>query len=79
MMIEALNMTAPAAALTGLYATVALLLLSMHLKSGWSWPIKASAIVLTLPATLGTFFAIQARSAGRAKAISPNSFSFMPP
>ncbi len=61
MTIEVLDMTAPAVALTVLYATVALLLLSMQLKSGWSWPIKASAIGLALPATLGTFLAIQAQ------------------
>lgn len=54
-------MTMPALALTGLYGGIALLLLSLHLKSTWRWPVKSGAIGLTLPATIGAFLTIEAQ------------------
>jgi hypothetical protein len=74
MTIEVLDMTEPAAVLTGLYAAVALLLLSMHLKSGWSWPVKASAIGLALPATFATFLAIEAQLGWPSRGVLPERF-----
>lgn len=56
-----MGMTAPALALTGLYAALVLMLLSLHLKSGWSWSVKSLAIGLALPATVGAFHAVQAQ------------------
>lgn len=56
-----MNMSAPVLVLTGLYAAIALLLLSLHLRSAWSWPVKSAAISLALPASITAFLAIQAQ------------------
>ncbi len=61
MMAGILDLDAPALALTGLYAAITLLLLSLHLRSGWSWPVKSAAIGLALPASIGAFLAVQAQ------------------
>ncbi|MEZ5931278.1 MAG: hypothetical protein R3F54_04905 [Alphaproteobacteria bacterium] len=61
MMVDAMAMTTPAASLTGLYAALALLLLSLQLKSAWSWRVKAAVIALALPAVIGVYLAIQAQ------------------
>ncbi|MDH3658636.1 MAG: hypothetical protein OEU92_01195 [Alphaproteobacteria bacterium] len=61
MTADLLGMSAPALALTGLYAALAFLLLSLNLKSAWSWPVKTLATGLALPATLGAFLTIQAQ------------------
>jgi hypothetical protein len=74
MTIEIMDMTAPAAVLTGLYATIVLLLLSLQLKSRWRWPIKALAIGLALPAMLGTFLAVQAQLGWPSRHSLPEQF-----
>lgn len=63
-----------ASTLTGLYAALALLLLSLHLKSMWPWPIKASAIALALPASIGTFVAVEAEIGWPSAAGLPERF-----
>lgn len=60
-LLDALGITMPVVALTGLYAALAFLLLGLHLKSAWSWPAKTAVIGLALPATIGAFWAIQAQ------------------
>ncbi len=65
---------APALALGGLYALLALLLLGLHLKSGWRWRVKTAAIMLALPASLGTFLAIEAQTGWPSDAPLPERF-----
>ncbi|MGI9421164.1 MAG: hypothetical protein ACR2RA_25340 [Geminicoccaceae bacterium] len=61
MTVGSIAVSTPALALTGLYAALALLLLSLHLKSGWSWWVKSAAMALAVPATAGAFAAIHAQ------------------
>lgn len=56
-----LDMSAPTVALSGLYGALAFLLLSLQLRSAWPWPVKSAAIGLSLPATVGAFWAIEAQ------------------
>lgn len=65
---------APALALAGLYAVLVLLLLSLHLRSGWRWPVKSAAIGLALPATIGAFVTIQAQLGWPSPAGMPTNF-----
>jgi hypothetical protein len=44
----------------GVYAVVAILLLSLNVFSLWRWPIKASAIVVTSGLFIGSYLAIDA-------------------
>jgi len=69
-----MDVTAPAVALAGLYLAVIFLLLSLHLKSAWSWPIKSGAIGLALPATIGAFLTIQAQLGWPSQATLPSTF-----
>lgn len=52
-------MTAAIIGLTTVYAALALLLLSLHLRSSWAWPVKAFAIGAVLPAFAGTFMVLE--------------------
>lgn len=70
----AFGITMPAVALTGLYAALAFLLLGLHLKSAWSWPVKTAAIGLALPATVGAFLVIQAQLGWPSQASLPARF-----
>lgn len=74
MTLGALALSAPAAALTGLYAAIALLLLSLQLKSAWRWPVKSAAIVLALPATIAAFLTLQAQLGWPIRSSLPASF-----
>lgn len=56
-----LGAAAPAAALTGIFAALALLLLSLNLRSNWSWAVKSTVIALALPTTAYIHLAIQAQ------------------
>ncbi|MGI9487148.1 MAG: hypothetical protein ACR2RF_14975 [Geminicoccaceae bacterium] len=56
-----LNMSTPALALAGLYMGIVLLLLGLHLRSGWPWPVKSAAIGLALPTGVGAFLALEAQ------------------
>ena len=53
-------MNGPVISLTIAYALLALLLLSLNLKSAWPWPIKAVAIITAVPLFVVTFFSLQA-------------------
>lgn len=55
------DMSTPALALSGLYVGIMLLLLGLHLRSAWSWPVKSAAIGLALPAGIGAFLAVEAQ------------------
>jgi|GEM_PF-884993 len=74
MMVGPLDVTAPALALTGLYGVLVLLLLSLHLRSAWRWPVKSAAIGLAIPATIGAFLTIQAQLGWPSRASMPASF-----
>ena len=69
-----INVTAPALALTGLYAALVMLLLSLHLKSAWRWPVKSAAIGLALPASIGAFVTIEAQLGWPSHAGMPANF-----
>lgn len=71
---ETMVMTMPALALTGLYGGIALLLLSLHLKSTWRWPVKSVAIGLALPATIGAFLTIEAQLGWPSRGDMPANF-----
>ncbi|MGI9509937.1 MAG: hypothetical protein ACR2QJ_11400 [Geminicoccaceae bacterium] len=70
----AYELIAPPLVLSGLYTSLAFLLLGLQLRSGWSWPMKTAAICLTLPATIGTFLAIQAHLGWPSDASLPPRF-----
>ena len=53
-------MNGPVILLTTAYVLLCLLLLSLNLKSSWPWPIKAVAIITTVPLLVLTFAALQA-------------------
>ncbi|MGI9452050.1 MAG: hypothetical protein ACR2QH_15625 [Geminicoccaceae bacterium] len=53
-------MNGPVISLTIAYALLALLLLSLNLKSAWPWPVKAAAIITAVPLFVVTFFSLQA-------------------
>ena len=69
-----MDMNAPALILAGCYAAIILLLLSLHLRSGWSWSVKTAAIGLTLPAGVGAFLAIQAQLGWPSRNALPSEF-----
>ncbi|MEM7042531.1 MAG: hypothetical protein AAF543_06950 [Pseudomonadota bacterium] len=71
---QALGMSAPAATLAGLYAAIALLLLSLHLRSHWPWTVKSTVIGLALPAAVGTFLAIEAQLGWPSRTPLPSQF-----
>ena len=64
----------PAMVLTGLYAALALLLLSLQLRTTWPWPLKSSVIALSLPATVGSFLAIEAQLGWPSPTALPDRF-----
>lgn len=53
-------MNGPVICLTVAYAFLGLMLLSLHLKSAWSWPVKAIAIITAVPLFFVTFASLQA-------------------
>lgn len=73
-MIADLPFAMPALAMTGLYAFIGLLLMALNLKRIWPWPVKASAIALTLPATVGTFLTVEAQIGWPSDASLPHAF-----
>ncbi|MGI9436129.1 MAG: hypothetical protein ACR2Q4_15090 [Geminicoccaceae bacterium] len=67
-------MTGAIVGLTIAYGMIGLLLLSLHLKSLWSWPVKASAIGAALPMFAGTFIALQALMGWPSDGVLPARF-----
>lgn len=68
-------MTTGIVGLLAAYAVLALLLLSLNLRSGWRWPIKATAIALTSAFFVAGFLALQAMLGWPTGAEPPSSFS----
>lgn len=67
-------MTSAVIGLTMAYGVVGLLLLSLHLKSMWSWPVKAGAIGTSLPMFAGTFVALHALMGWPSETVLPAKF-----
>jgi hypothetical protein len=61
-------------ALTLAYVSLAVLLLSLNLRSRWSWPVKAAAIVVTGGFYLLTYFAWHGLSGWPATTVPPEDF-----
>jgi hypothetical protein len=64
----------PALVIGGLSALLSLALLVLLLRHVWSWPAKASAIVVALPATIGTYLAVEAQTGWPSAAPLPHQF-----
>jgi hypothetical protein len=67
-------MTAAVVALVASYAVLALLLLSLNLKSAWRWQVKASVICVTAGFFVITFLAVQAMMGSPTEAVLPARF-----
>lgn len=67
-------MTVWIVALTLAYVAIAVLLLSLNLRSAWAWPVKAGAIAVTGVFYLSTYFAWHELSGWPAPAWPPDSF-----
>ena len=68
------DMMDPAMLLSGVYAALALLLISLNLKSAWRWQIKVLATGLALPTSLGAFLSTQALLGWPSEAALPRDF-----
>jgi hypothetical protein len=67
-------MTAGVVALVASYVVLALLLLSLNLKSAWRWQVKASAICVTAGFFVITFLAVQVMMGSPTEAVLPARF-----
>jgi hypothetical protein len=67
-------MTAGVVALIASYVVLALLLLSLNLKSAWRWQVKASAICVTAGFFVITFLAVQVMMGSPTEAVLPARF-----
>jgi hypothetical protein len=66
-----------AAAVVGLsasYLALAVLLLSLNLRSAWRWPVKAGAIAVTIGCLIAGFLALEAMLGWPTEAPPPASF-----
>jgi len=66
--------SAAAIGLVTAYALLGVLLLSLNLKSGWRWPIKAAAIAITTAFFVVAFVAIEAMLGWPTEAAPPARF-----
>ena len=73
-LLDPSDVTDPALLLSGVYAALALLLLSLNLRSAWPLPIKVVTTGLTLPASLGAFVSIEALLGWPSQAALPEDF-----
>jgi hypothetical protein len=67
-------MTAAVVGLTASYLMIALLLLSLNLRSAWRWPVKAGAILVTIGFLVGGFLALEAMLGWPTEATPPARF-----
>jgi hypothetical protein len=67
-------MKAAAISLAAAYALLAVLLLSLNLKSGWRWPVKAAAIAVTTAFFVVAFVALEAMLGWPTEAAPPARF-----
>jgi len=67
-------MTAAVIGLVASYGVLATLLLSLNLRSGWRWPIKAAAIVVTTGFFVVAFIALQGMLGWPTEASPPQQF-----
>lgn len=67
-------MTAGAIGLVAAYALLGVLLLSLNLKSGWRWPVKAAAIGITTVFFVVAFVAIEGMLGWPTEAAPPARF-----
>jgi hypothetical protein len=67
-------MTAAVLGLAAGYLVLAVLLLSLNLRSAWRWPVKAWAIALTVGYLIAGFVALQATLGWPTKAAPPARF-----
>lgn len=67
-------MTAAVVGLAASYLAIALLLLSLNLRSAWRWPVKAGAILVTTGFGIVAFLALEAMLGWPTEATPPASF-----
>lgn len=67
-------MTAAVLALVASYVVLAVLLLSLNLRSSWRWPVKAAAIAVTASFFVIAFLAVQALLGWPTEAAPPARF-----
>jgi hypothetical protein len=67
-------MTAAVIGLAASYLVIALLLLSLNLRSAWRWPVKAGAILVTIAFLIGGFLALEAMLGWPTEATPPAKF-----
>jgi hypothetical protein len=67
-------MTAAVLGLAASYLVLAVLLLSLNLRSAWRWPVKAWAIMVTLGFLIGGFVALQSMLGWPTEAAPPPHF-----
>jgi hypothetical protein len=67
-------MTAAVAGLVASYAVLAILLLSLNLRSAWRWPVKAGAIAMTTGFFAVLFVALQGMLGWPTEALPPAQF-----
>jgi hypothetical protein len=67
-------MTAAVLGLSASYLVLAVLLLSLNLRSAWRWPVKAWAIAVTLGFLIAGFAALQAMLGWPTQAAPPTRF-----
>jgi hypothetical protein len=67
-------MTAAVVGLAASYLAIALLLLSLNLRSPWRWPVKAGAILVTTGFGIVAFLALEAMLGWPTEATPPASF-----
>ena len=67
-------MTAAVIGLSASYLVLAILLLSLNLKSAWRWPVKASAIAVTLGFLIAGFAALQGMLGWPTETAPPTTF-----
>jgi len=67
-------MTAGVVGLGASYLVIALLLLSLNLRSAWRWPVKAGAIAVTIGFLIVAFLALEAMLGWPTEAAPPARF-----
>jgi hypothetical protein len=60
--------------LSASYLALAVLLLSLNLRSAWRWPVKAGAIAVTIGSLIAGFLALEAMLGWPTEAAPPTSF-----